>query len=222
MTDLCVSRVPIFTELARSDQEAVARLARPVTFTAGELVSDEVSAPQLLVVHEGRLKAARASVDGSEQLLRVIGPGDFIGEAGVLSGMTSNTRVTALDRTVACAFTHEALKGLLASHPRVMLRMLATMSRRLEQAEDRLAALATTDVTARLAGYLLGLPAVHRDGTATVTLPMAKKDVASLLGTTPESLSRGLTRLARGGLVDVDGGRVTLLDPGGLDRVASN
>ena len=64
--------------------------------------------------------------------------------------------------------------------------MLATVSERLSDTEYRLNALTSRDVEARLAAYLLGLPSTWRDGGAVVTLPLAKKDVASLLDTSPE------------------------------------
>lgn len=219
MADLCVSRVPIFNKLAPADQERVAALAQPVRFIAGELVADEHSAPRLLVVHQGRLKTHRLNKDGSEQLLRVLGTGDFTGESGVLTGQPSSKRISALDDGMACSFTHEALIGLLRSRPQVALRMLATVSGQLEHAEDRLAALTSTDVTTRLAAYLLDLPGTTRDGRTVVRLPLAKKDVASLLGTTPESFSRALNRLAQAGLIEVDGPEIAISDPAGLDEL---
>ena len=76
-------------------------------------------------------------------------------------------------------------------------------------------------VAARIAGHLLELPAVHTAGPPTVLLAAPKKDVASLLGTTPEAFSRGLRRLVDDGVVAVDGPRVRLLDPGVLEDLAS-
>lgn len=221
MSDLCVSRVPIFAELARADQERVAGLAQPVRFTSGDLVADERSAPRLLVVHRGRLKTSRLTREGTDQLLRVIGPGDFVGESGVLSGAPSNKRVSAVEEGEACAFTHDALRGLLQARPQVALKMLATVSSQLEDAEDRLAALTTTDVATRLAGYLIDLPATFSDGIAEVTLPLPKKDIASLLGTTPESLSRGFARLMRDTMIETKGAKVRLVDFEALDTLTS-
>ncbi|MEO7070312.1 MAG: helix-turn-helix domain-containing protein [Nostocoides sp.] len=76
------------------------------------------------------------------------------------------------------------------------------------------------DVESRLADYLLGLPSTWRDRVATVTLPLAKKDVASLLDAAPESFSRALTSLARQGLIVVGAGRsVSITQPERLQQL---
>ncbi|HZL04612.1 MAG TPA: cyclic nucleotide-binding domain-containing protein, partial [Coriobacteriia bacterium] len=77
MADTCVSRVPVFASLSARDQQRVEGLAHPTRLKAGETAysaDDDLS--QLMVLHTGRLKIFRLSVDGSEQLIRVLGPGD--------------------------------------------------------------------------------------------------------------------------------------------------
>lgn len=216
MHDDCVSRVPVFAALTAAEREQVARLAQPVHVEAGDLVADERSAAKLLFVHSGRLKALRSSRDGAEHLVQLIGPGDFIGESDLLTGQASHHLLVAMEPTVACAFAHASVQRLLQQHPSMALRMLSALSRRLQSTEERLAALHSSDVITRLAEYLLDLPAEFQDGRVSITLPLLKKDVAALLGTTPESLSRALARLVRAGLVRVEGSSVTILDAGRL------
>ena len=55
---------------------------------------------------------------------------------------------------------------------------------------------------------------------AVVALPLPKKDIASLLGTTPESLSRAFARLVRDGLIETRGSQVRIVDTDGLDALA--
>lgn len=221
MADTCVARVPVFAGLSATDQEQVAAVARPARVPAGAspYASDDAPA-QLMVVHVGRLKISRLSPDGAEQIVRVLGPGEFTGEAAVFTGDRPDHRVVALEDATLCVFRHDDLQGLIRAHPEIGLRMLATVSARLSDTEDRLNALTSRDVEARLAAYLLGLPAAWHDGVATVTLPLAKKDVASLLDTTPESLSRALAGLAGQGVVALGARRaVTITRPDALQRL---
>src|SRR5665811_1716806 len=193
MADTCVSRVPVFASLSAQDQQRVAGLARLTHLKAGETAysaGDDLS--QLMVLHTGRLKIFRVSVDGSEQLIRVLGPGDFTGETSVFTGQRPDDYATALDECQLCVFRHDDLDALIREHPGIGLRMLATVSERLSDTEHRLSSLTSRDVESRLADYLLGLPSTWPGDVATVTLPLAKKDVASLLDTSPESLSRAL------------------------------
>jgi len=220
--DTCVALVPVFQGLSRADQLEVATVATPAHLSSGELVyaaGSDVS--QLLVVHTGRLKITRSSADGQERVVRVLEPGDFVGEAAFLTGARPDHTVTTLEPASLCVFKHADLARLVAAHPTIAVRMLQALSRRLTDTETRLAAATSTDVSARLAGYLLGLPGTHVDGSVEVTLPLAKKDIASLLDTTPESLSRALRRLGDSGMIDQRRGRrIGLSDVDGLSRLA--
>ena len=221
MPDTCVSRVPVFANLSADDQRRVARLARPTSLQAGETAySADDDLAQLMVVHTGRLKVFRLSADGSEQIVRVLGPGEFTGETSVFTGRRPDDYAGALDECRLCVFRHDDLEALIRTHPEIGLRMLATVSERLSDTEYRLSSLTSRDVESRLADYLLGLPSTWRDGGAVVTLPLAKKDVASLLDTSPESLSRALKSLAGQGLIAIGPGRaVSVIEPDRLQRL---
>lgn len=212
--DLCVARVPVFQGLSRDQQLDVATVARPMHFDRDEIVhvaGSEVS--QLLVVHSGRLRISRSSADGREHLVRILGPGDFVGESAFLTGARPDHTVTAVEPTSLCVFRHADLGRLVRSHPSIALRMLQTVSTRLEETESRLASATTVDVSARVADYLLGLTGRQVDGVVEVELPLPKKDIAALLDTTPESLSRQLRRLSDAGTIEQRGHRrVRLLD----------
>jgi CRP/FNR family transcriptional regulator, anaerobic regulatory protein len=221
--DLCVSRVPIFQGLTFEEQLRVAELARQVQVAKGETVhTPGQSMSRLLVMHSGQLKVSHTSANGQEQLLRTVTEGDVVGERSFLTGHRVNDLVVALEDSRMCVFDHGDLSGLLRDYPDVGLRMLRTLSDRLTSVERLLAAITSSDVSARIAAYLLDLPGNIRDGVATVWLPMAKQEVASYLGTTPETLSRRLATLSASGLIELEGRRgVTILDIDGLERVAA-
>lgn len=222
--ELCVARVPLFRGLSRDQQLEVARVARPTrldradrVYTAGSDVS------QLLVVHTGRVKVSRTSPDGYEQIVRVLGEGDFIGEQAFLTGARPDHEATAVDAVQLCVFHHADLGRLVERHPSIGLRMLESVSRRLSETEERLASVISEDVTSRLARYLLALPTRRGSGThPEVVLPLAKKDIASLLDTTPESLSRQLRHLTDSGVI-VPGprGTITITDVDALSALSS-
>ena len=221
MADTCVSRVPVFAGLSANDQQRVAGLARPTRLKAGEVAysaDDELS--QLIVLHTGRLKIFRLSANGSEQLIRVLGPGEFTGETSVFTGQRPDDYATAVDDCQLCVIRHDDLDALVRQHPEIGLRMLATVSERLSDTEHRLNSLTSRGVESRLAEYLLGLPGTWPGRVATVTLPLAKKDVASLLDTSPESLSRALSSLATQGLIVIGAGRsVSITQPDRLQQL---
>lgn len=221
MADTCVARVPIFAGLSASDQVRVAALARPIRLSEGDLASSPTSDAQLMVVHTGRLRISRLSADGAEHLIRVLGPGEFTGETAVLSGQGPDDHAIAVGESQLCVFRHSDLAALVAEYPQIGLRMLTTVAERLSETESRLNALTTHGVEGRLATYLLGLPRTRNGRSAPVTLPLAKRDVASLLDTTPESLSRALRSLAGRGAITIGSGRSLSIErPDLLQQIA--
>lgn len=218
--DTCVAGVPIFATLTATEQWEVARFATAHRLTRGEaLYRQGESMAQLFVMHTGSAKLVHLRTDGSEQVVRSVGPGDVVGENAFLTGARPDHTVIALEPLEACVFDHRDLARLTATHPEIAVAMLRRTSQLLTDTEQRLRALTATDVAARLADYLMNLPNAAT-GEVVVVLPMAKQDVASYLGTTPESLSRALTRWESDGLIQIDGRRIRLLDVDALDEEA--
>lgn len=212
----CVPQVGVFSGLTPAEQGRVAEFARPVTLAAGERlygVGDEVS--QLFVVHTGSVRVVRVTAPGHEQLIRIAGPTEVVGEYPFLTGRPPLAWVFAVEPTRLCVFDHRDLAPLLTGYPDIAVKLLASLAERLGHAEGRFASLAGVDVTRRVVGYLLSLSSHHQ-----VRLPMSKRNVASYLGTTPETLSRALRRLQEQGLIRVgEHGVVTLLDRRGLETL---
>lgn len=226
MTDTCVAIVPLFAGLSYEEQLEVARFARPIRRERGEQIyrADE-AAGTLLVVHTGRVKLSHIAPSGQEQLLRVLEPGEFIGEAAYVTGERPGHTATALTKVELCSFKHSDLGELVATFPDIAVRMLHAVTSRLSETERLLADISTADVQARIAGYLLDLPGEWHEEDAQrvvkVKLPLPKNAIASLLGTTAETLSRRLAGFVDDGLITMRGSDVTILDPAGLEEVGA-
>lgn len=222
--ELCVSRVPLFQSLSYEQQLEVAGVAHAIHLDRAELSYSAASNnSQLLVVHTGRVKISRTNSNGHEQIIRVLGPGDFFGASAFLTGISPENDATALEDAQLCVFRHADLAQLIQRHASIGLCMLQDVSRRLGETESRLAAVISADVSSRLADYLLSLPAVaSAERALEVVLPLAKKDIASLLDTTPESISRQLRSLSEARvIVQGRGNRITLLDIDALSELTN-
>ncbi|AXE40195.1 Crp/Fnr family transcriptional regulator [Acidipropionibacterium virtanenii] len=214
----CVRLVPLFGGLSPADQDAVGALARPTALDRGQAFGPATG--RLAVVHRGQVKVSRMSAGGHERVLRLAGPGDFVGEGSFLTGEAPTYLIEATAPTRMCVFSRADLAPLIAAHPSVAMAMLRSLTQRLDDAEHRLS-LTSTSRPARIAGYLLDQPGVAGRGGYRVRLPMAKKDTASLLGMTPESFSRGLDALRSKGLIATSGPEITLRDVDALEELAA-
>lgn len=221
--DLCVTRVPIFQGLTRQEQEQVAGFARPILVAKGETVTRAGERDsRLLVMHTGKLKVSHVAANGQERLLRTVSEGEVVGERAFLTGHRPTDVAVALEDSRMCTFDHADLATVLRDHPDIAQRMLRSLSDRLASTERLLAAVTSSDVGARVAAYLLDLPASSASGTVAVRLPMAKHEIASHLGTTPETLSRRLARLTADGVIEQRArSEIAILDVDALERAAT-
>ena len=211
----CVSLVPLFAELSEADRRRIAEVAVTRRYARGEHVHRPGEESGLRIVHRGRVKVHRLTESGNDQLIRILLPGEFLGETTLLTGRPVDSWAEALETSEVCTVGSGSMQRLFREQPSVALRMLAGLSRRLDEAEQQMSAVTGTTVGRRLAEHLLELAA--ESGSASFRLPSTKKDLASYLGTTPETLSRRLGDLQDSGLVRLaGGGRVELLDPEGL------
>lgn len=208
-----MARVPIFAGLSPDEQSQVAAFARPVRAARGEvLYTADSQLRRLLVVHRGRIAMRHLTQGGREQVVRVLEEGDVVGEAAFVIGERTDHEAVALADSELCTLDHAALVDLVRRHPEIAVRMLEAVTSRLVRAERTLTAFATSDVAARLAAWILDQPGeTDASGGRRVELTMANKDLASYLGTTPETLSRRLASLSREGLISRPGRRTVLI-----------
>lgn len=209
---LCVSLVPIFNHLPPDDLANIAEFAMSRTVERGEFIhrAGEHSS-QLCIIHKGRVKVYRLSESGKEQLVRILTPGDFTGELAIFSDSRHETYAQALEKVDICTIRGSDLQALFQKHPAISLHVLAELANRLGKSEQQSASIATDPVETRIGLYLADL--VEQCGSVDVTLPMARKDLASFLGTTPESISRRFTEFEASGWIQQSGQRrIRILD----------
>ncbi|MFD1706440.1 Crp/Fnr family transcriptional regulator [Siminovitchia sediminis] len=217
MQNLCVSLVPIFNHLHYTEMQEIVKATRAVTYEKGqEIYGAGDHSAQLYIVHRGRVKIFRLSESGKEQLIRILEPGDFMGELSLFSGSPFDHYAMAMEKTELCVMRRSDLKVFLKKYPNITLNIMEEISRRLERAERLISSLTSEDTEKRIAAYLVEL--VHDHKSTTITLPMPKKDIASYLGTTPETVSRKLAEFQENGWIDQTGQRrLTILDLDALE-----
>lgn len=186
---LCVSLVPIFNHLEQPQMQEIVKLANTVKHGRGETVYHQGDRSKgLYILHKGRVKIYRLSENGKEQLVRILEPGDFTGELALFDELPHDAYAEALEPVELCVIGRPEIQQLLSEQPAISLKMLQEFSSRLADAEQRAARIAMESVDTRIALYLADLS--EEQSSLTVALPMSRKDLASHLGTTPETISR--------------------------------
>ncbi|MDQ1278609.1 MAG: Transcriptional regulator [Thermodesulfobacteriota bacterium] len=169
------------------------------------------------VVLTGKVKIYKLAPEGKEQILHVFGAGEPFGEVPTFANAVFPAHAEAIEKTQLLFFPRESFIRKIRQDPDLAMGMLATLSRRLLHMTKLVESLSLQNVSKRLAAYLVRLSEGQKQAAA-VQLDMNKGEVASYLGTIPETLSRALNRLTNQNLIKVQGRRITILDRAGLQE----
>jgi len=212
----------LFVGVEPPDRRRLAALGSLRRYAAGEtLFRQDVQASGFFVVASGLVEVARSGPDGRRQVLHLFGPGEVVGEVAAFQGSGFPAGAVARRRSRVLFLPRDEVLALGRDRPEVLLALLGTLAGRLRRLVGLIEDLALKSVPSRLAARLLTLAAEQGRPAGPVELPTAKSVLAAALGTSPETLSRALRRLHEQGVLDVDGRRITLRDPGHLRRLAA-
>ncbi|MDY6843626.1 MAG: Crp/Fnr family transcriptional regulator [Thermodesulfobacteriota bacterium] len=203
--------IPLFKGLPRENHEGLAKIIVDKIFNRGQIIFSEGDEGNgFYVLISGRVKIFKLSPDGKQQILHIFSPGEPFGEVPVFAGERFPAHAEAIEESRVFFFPRVAFIDLITKNPSLALNMLAILSRRLYRFTTLIASLSLKEVPERLAAYLLYLCEMG-GGTMALTLDISKGQLASLLGTIPETLSRVLSKMSREGLIQLDGTRRILI-----------
>jgi CRP-like cAMP-binding protein len=217
-----IAAIPLFQGLSRGEYEDLAMIVVDQVIRRGQTIFEEGDEGSgFYVILSGRVKIFKLSPDGKEQILHILTTGEPFGEVPVFAGEKFPAHAAALEESRLFFFPRPAFVKLIGQNPSLALNMLAVLSRRLRKLASLVEDLSLKEVSGRLAAYLLYL-SEGKKGAVEVKLDVSKNQLASLLGTIPETLSRILARMTREGLIKSNGPRqIQLLDRKGLEELAS-
>ncbi|OZU89098.1 Crp/Fnr family transcriptional regulator [Virgibacillus indicus] len=190
----CVSLVPIFNHLDAMQLDEIIETTKSTSYKKGEIIyhaGDQ--SDSLYIVNKGKIKIYRLAESGKEQLVRILSPGEFTGEYALFNESIHESYAEALMDTSVCMIKRSDLQEILMKFQSISLKILAAFSKRIDQSERQTTLFATEKVETRIALFLA--QCLGNDQSNEIILPMSKKDIASYLGTTPETISRKLTQL---------------------------
>ena len=171
----------------------------------------------------GHVKVVRTSQDGRETVLGFRGPGDLLGEVGVVTGRARSATALALTAVTALAVPAPAFLDFLRSAPQAGFALVRMLSTRLADADTARAEYGGSDVGARLARRLLELagpdPGAVADGVR-LGLPLTQEELAAWIGCSREAVARALAELRRDGVVRSGRQAIWVLDVEELRRRA--
>lgn len=202
----------------------LASVMHPIEVDAGELVFYEgLPAHGLYILCEGKIKVAKRLKGGRSQILKLLAPGEVLGEKTMFDQETYTCYAKALEPSRLMFIAREDFLALIRKYPDVAIRLIEKLSRELKAFGEKLVEISAHSAKERLARVLLELARAFGKETPEgwdlrVELPRA--ELAEMAGLTTETTVRILSEFKSRGLISLPGRRIVILKPEELQAMA--
>ncbi len=193
-------------------------------YQKGQVIYQEGSpAMGLYCVYQGKIKLSKAGGDHKEQIVQLYREGDVLGYRALLAGTRYTSSAVALEDCVVCLVPRPDFLRLVQANAQFATALMQLLARSLGRAEEHMLHLAYKPVRERLAGALLFvMQTFRREGEELpFRIALGREDLAALVGTAKETVSRLLSELKEMGIITTRGSQITILKPNRLVEIST-
>lgn len=213
--------VPLFQNLPEPALKMIDKILIKREFPKGKTVfSEGTESIGFYIIIKGRVKVFKLSLEGKEQILHIIGEKELLGAVSAFAGGPYPAHAETMEKSAALFFPRKEFLFLIQKEPSIVMNMMANLAMRLHHFTRMIDDLSLKEVPGRLAAYLLYL-CEKGECRDTVEIDISKGELASLLGTIPETLSRILRKMSEKGILEVDRRKIKLLNKEALHNILS-
>jgi len=221
--DQCIVRE--FSSLKALNKDELLRMAdckTSYTIKKGEPIFEEgESVNGIFCVKDGVCKLSKLSANGKDQIVKLVKPGELLGQRSLISDEPANLTAVALEDMEVCFIPKTEIMGFFNQNNQFSMNVMKTICGDLKEADDHMVSMAQKSVKERLAETLLYLEDTfgkNEDGTLHIQL--SREELAGMIGTATESCIRLLSELNKNGFIDLVGKKIAIIDRNKLKRMA--
>ncbi len=217
-----IQNVALFRGVSLENLKLLSSRAIYKKFKPGELIIGEADPIRAFyVVISGRLKLSKSSSEGREQTLSLLGPGDPFGLCTAFATDSFPASAMALEDGEIMIIPGEFMETIARKEPALLLNIIQILSQRLKESMSLIESLALKEIPGRLSSFLLhALSADAKEKKDKLELTISQRELAKILGATPEALSRSLRKMVNEGILTVDGRIINILDRKAMEELA--
>ena len=173
-------------------------------------------------LHDGQIKLTKTGEKGEQKIIRLLGPGDILGYRAILANEPLAASAETLTACTVCIIPREIFTDILQLSPELSMKMMKKLSQELRVSEEQILSLLNHSVRQRAARMLLTLgEAVPGSNKGPYKIPhIQKNELAQMIGTTPETMSRTLKFFAQKGLIRLTHNTITVKNLPSLRKMA--
>lgn len=213
--------IPLLDGLPEDVAAKAAARCRWKSYEAHELIVDygDESADVLFII-SGQVRILMSSAYGRHVILNHLDKGDFFGEMSAIDGRSRSASVIALFNSEVCVMPGEVFIEIATTVPAIAMRTMEKLTERVRTINERLAEQAFLTARQRLCAELLrqSRPRSGHPDQRIVSPPPIQEDLANLISSRREVVSRELSALSKDGVVERSRGGLILTDVEALSR----
>lgn len=206
----------LFSNLTDEQLQALASKLQPVTFRRNTVIfSKNDPGDALYIICSGRVKISVLNTEGKDLIINIYTQGDTFGEMSLFDGLPRSAAASAQDNVEALMLRRSSFEELIGGVPGLAVSIIALLSRRLRYTTQQTEMLGLFGAYDRVALKLFQLT---QGAQQPYVIELSQQELAAMLGLTREWLSKVLKVFADEGAIEVNWGKITVLDAGALQR----
>jgi CRP-like cAMP-binding protein len=214
-----------FSSLKALNKEELIKMAEcktSYTIKKGEPIFEEgESVNGIYCVKDGVCKLSKLSANGKDQIVKLIKPGELLGQRSLISDEPTNLSAVALEDMEVCFIPKSEIISFFNQNNQFSMNVMKTICGDLKEADDHMVSMAQKSVKERLAKTLLHLEDTFgKNNDGSLHIQLSRDELAGMIGTATESCIRQLSELNKSGIIDLKGKKITLLDCNKLKKMA--
>lgn len=212
-------KIPLLSELSDEEVLAIKPEMRIRQYAKREVVLHKGgSGDGLLFLLSGSLQVIDVTEDGRAIGLRMLVPGDFFGEIALINGSTRSASVVAMSDVLVAFLPAPVAMNLFSHSPSVARQMLRHLAQKIQRDSEFRALLSINNTAKRIYAYIVLMQQKNPDGTVVENLP-THQDIANMINTSRETVTRALLTLVQQGIVQKEPHRLLIKDPDALQKL---
>ncbi|WP_333601439.1 Crp/Fnr family transcriptional regulator [Flavobacterium sp.] len=192
------------------------------TIKKGELIFEEGEVTNgIYCVKDGVCKLSKLSSNGKDQIVKLVKPGELLGQRSMISDEPANLSAVAMEDMEVCFIPKTEILQFFNQNNNFSMSVMKTICGDLKDADDHMVSLAQKSVKERLAATLIYLEeSFGKDADGSLKLQLSREELAGMIGTATESCIRLLSELNKSNLIELVGKRIKIVDKNKLRRLA--
>lgn len=216
-------KIPVFSELEDHLIDKIAELTIIKKYAKSDIIFFEGDPGEAIhFVKSGKVKIFKTSEGGKEIIINILSPGDIFAEVTLFQrNIPYPASVEVIEEGEIGSIRNRDLERLISENPQLAVELLRAMAKKLKEVQQRVRELGSNDAIERTIRVLSALAKNHgsktKDGIV-LCKNITRQDMANLVGTTRETMSRILSKFSKEGLVEIKGRTIVIKDADALEE----